>query len=190
MVCVFVCISMFPKIAVASKASDQINFTHNSDQIQRPNDLLTLQRFNKLVPIIGQEIRETKSSGAKQALMKLIVHSKILYFEIAAIRMQCIYRQHLAKERVKLIKHHVALFVAITTEFSERVVEEIVLAMSLECSLTLIRNHQRYVILKRVVENEMQSIAAQLIEDEVLESCGNVVIETITEATDYIAQRR
>ncbi len=178
---------MFPQIVSPAATSNKINSNQLRD---RPNDLLALQRFDRLVPIIGNTIRETKSSGAKEALMKLMVHSKILFFEIAVIRIQTIYRCHLAKKRVALIKHHVALFNEITSTFNDRIVEEVVLAMGFEISLNIIKNHRRYEILKRMVEDEMQFLMEDLVDTEVREKCSEVVLETITEATDYIARRR
>lgn len=157
---------------------------------EKATSLTNVQRFDKLVPIIGGSLRETKSSGPLSAMVKLSINAKLLVLEIAAVRVQTLYRQYAARKRVNLIKHHVKLFLEITTSFCERVVEEVVLASSFEISLGLIKSHRRYQILKAIVETEMVDTIEDLIMEEVVEKSRVVVVETITEVTNYIVNRK
>jgi hypothetical protein len=129
-------------------------------------------------------LRICRSTGPKEILIKLAVNRHLLLLQISAIRIQSLTRKYLAKMKYLTIKRHVAFFQKITEGFKDLIVEEVVLSMAFEISLTFMKTYRKYLRVNETVEEVVKTQANQIVNEVVTKFAYESVIEILTTTAD------
>ena len=149
-----------------------------------------LDNVERLIPIISSSIKESKSIAPKELLLKIAINTKLLYFELSAIKIQAIVRKFVANLRVNRIRRRLIVFMAVTEECSARYLEEMVLVSALEISMEYFRNQRRFTLLQDSVERELDVVADSILAEVLDEFSDDVTNETISEVIALVIEKR
>ena len=150
----------------------------------------SLQCIERLLPHIQISIKESKSTVARDIISRMAINNKILFYELAAIRIQSLIRTFLSQLRCHRIKRRKELFLNITEYCARRYLEEFVLSTCFEISLEFYRQHQRYKILKNTVEKEIILSCDNIINEILIELVLEIANTTIKDAIDVVITLR
>jgi hypothetical protein len=149
-----------------------------------------IERIEQLLPIISNEIKESRSQAAQSLLARIATNNRLLLYELCATRIQSLARKFVAQVRVRRIRRRTELFLRITKDCAERYLEEFVLSSCLEMSLNFYRQHHRFKLVQSSVERELVVIAGEL-QQEVLQECIlEVANDTISDVIDVVVRMR
>ena len=150
----------------------------------------SLRCIERLLPHIQISIKESKSTVARDIISRMALNNKILFYELAAIRIQSLIRTFLSQLRCHRIKRRKELFLNITEYCARRYLEEFVLSTCFEISLEFYRQHQRYKILKNTVEKEIILSCDNIINEILIELVLEIANTTIKDAIDVVITLR
>jgi hypothetical protein len=170
------------------KAADERTLTRNP--IRNVSSFDPLRKLDSFLPLIQQCIVESKSNVPKELLAKISLHSKLLFFEISAVRIQAMVRRKLAQWRMERMRNRLGMFLRITQDCSARFLEEVVLAAAFELSLSFYRSHNRFKRMKASVEVEIEKCKDRILVEVLDELCQQVTRETVTEAVNVVVELR
>lgn len=169
--------------------NDSVN-VKKTKLIQNKQNFKCLNQFQILLPLITNEIKESRSNKTQEILYRIEINSKLLYLECTVIKIQSMIRKYLAIKRVERLKYRIQLFLLLTEDYKNRMIEEVILQTSLEISINFIKCHQRYNNIKATVNNEIDIFINELINEYLIETFKNIVDETISEAIDTLMKIR
>ena len=149
-----------------------------------------LKHIDQLLPVIRNEIKESRSKAAHDILVRMALNNKLLLYELCAIRIQSLVRKFIARLRTARIRRRTELFMRITEDCANRYLEEFVLSSCLELSLEFYRHHRRFKLMQDSVEREIIVCIEQIQEEVITESIAEVAKETISDAIDVVVQLR
>lgn len=139
---------------------------------------------------IESMLRAAKSTGPKEVLIKLAVNRHLLLLQLSAVKIQTLYRQYQAIQRVDKIRKRISLFQQITKEISENWLEETILQTTLELSMSLIRDGLRYQEILLTIKEEISSQRDIILEELLHEIIPEIVHEICFDASDlYLSLR-
>lgn len=109
--------------------------------------------------------RICRSTGPKEVLIKLAVNRHLLLLQISAIKIQTLVRTFIAKTRYHRIQRHLKLFLNVTEEYSERVLEEVVLSSALEIVLRALKTAQDFQIVNSIIHKVFADVISEVLEE-------------------------
>eukprot|EP01040_Poterioochromonas_malhamensis_P016750 gene16750-19095_t len=109
--------------------------------------------------------RICRSTGPKEVLIKLAVNRHLLLLQISAIKIQTLVRKFIAKTRYHRIQRHLKLFLTVTEEYSQRVLEEVVLSSSLEIVIRALKTAQDFQIVNSIIQGVFADVISEVLEE-------------------------
>lgn len=166
----------------------QYNNQHHENK-DTHKQVLSMYDFSQQLPIFSN-LKESKTVAANKLLRNINSNTTLYVITVLTIKMQCLARRFLARRRVALVRHHVELFLSVTSDFASVALEEVVLGSALETVIGLIQHHSRRKRIQLLIDQSMAAIQLEVEEQVLAVMCREVVIETIKEAISVLESMR